>query len=71
MTNFIQCTSGLLSQQECDTVIDYFESNKERHFAGTTGGKQIHDPKKKIDTELVLDVSEQKTPTQGSFVPAS
>ena len=58
MTNFIQCTSGALSKEECDAVIDYFESNKERHFAGTTGGDQIHDPKHKIDTELVLDLRE-------------
>ena len=58
MINFIQCTSGALSQQECDGVIDFFESNKERHFAGTTGGDQIHDPKHKIDTELVLDLRE-------------
>ena len=36
MTNFIQRTSGALSQQECDAVIDFFESNKERHFVGTT-----------------------------------
>ena len=56
MTNLIQCNSGLLSQQECDGVIDYFESNKERHFAGTTGGDQIYDPKHKIDTELRLDL---------------
>ena len=58
MDNFIQCISGTLSQQECDAVIDYFESNKERHFGGTTGGDQIHDPKRKIDTELVLDLRE-------------
>ena len=45
MDNFIQCTSGALSKEECDAVIDYFESNKERHFVGTTGGRQIHDPK--------------------------
>ena len=58
MTNFIQCTSGLLSQQKCDGVIDFFESNKERHFVGTTGGRQIHDPKNKIDTELLVDLRE-------------
>ena len=58
MTNFIQRTSGSLSQQECDGVIDFFESNKERHFVGTTGGRQIHDPKKKIDTELLVDLRE-------------
>jgi len=58
MDNFIQCISGTLSQQECDAVIDYFESNKERHFGGTIGGNQIHDPKKKIDTELFLDLRE-------------
>ena len=43
MTNFIQCTSGALSQQECDAVIDFFESNKERQVADTTGGSQIDD----------------------------
>ena len=58
MTNFIQCTSGALSKEECDAVIDFFESNKERQFAGTTGAKMHQDPKKKIDTELRLDLRE-------------
>ena len=58
MTNFIQRTSGLLSKQECDGVIDFFESNKERQFAGTTGAQQISDPKRKIDTELRLHLRE-------------
>ena len=58
MTNFIQCTSGALSKEECDAVIDFFESNKERHLIGTVGGNQIHDSKKKIDTELLLDLRE-------------
>ena len=58
MTNFIQCTSGVLSKEECDAVIDFFESNKERHFEGTTGGNQIYDPKHKIDTELGVDLRE-------------
>ena len=61
MTNFIQRTSGVLSQQECDGVIDFFESNKERHFVGTTGATQIHDPKLKIDTEMGVDVKELVT----------
>ena len=61
MTNFIQCTSGALSQQECDGVIDFFESNKERHFGGTTGATHIHDPQLKIDTEMVVDVKELVT----------
>ena len=58
MTNFIQCTSGALSQQECGAVIDFFESIKERQFAGTTGPQMHQDPKKKIDTELRLDLRE-------------
>ena len=58
MTNFIQRTSGVLSQQECDGVIDFFESNKERQFAGTIGAEVTHDSKRKIDTELVLDLRE-------------
>ncbi len=58
MTNFIQHTSGALSKEECDAVIDFFESNKERQFAGTTGAKMHQDPKKKIDTELRLDLRE-------------
>ena len=58
MTNFIQRTSGALSQQECDAVIDFFESNKERQFAGTTGAQQTSDPKRKIDTELRLHLRE-------------
>jgi len=58
MTNFIQRTSGSLSQQECDGVIDFFESNKERHFAGTAGPHCVQDPKHKLDTELVVDLGE-------------
>tara|TARA_B100000287_G_scaffold9948_1_gene10103 strand:+ start:320 stop:919 length:600 start_codon:yes stop_codon:yes gene_type:complete len=58
MDNFIQRTSGALSQQECGAVIDFFESNKERHFAGTSGAHPVHDPMKKIDTELRLDLRE-------------
>ena len=58
MDNFIHRTSGILSQQECDAVIDFFESNKERQFAGTVGGKQRHAPKHKLDTELVVDLRE-------------
>ena len=58
MTNFIQRTSGALSQQVCDAVIDFFESNKERQFAGTSGVTPVHDPKKKIDTELRLHLRE-------------
>ena len=58
MTNFIQHTSSALSQQECDAVIDFFESNKERHFVGTTGGSQIDDSLKKIDTELYVLLNE-------------
>tara|TARA_Y100000768_G_C23712722_1_gene556540 strand:- start:76 stop:663 length:588 start_codon:yes stop_codon:yes gene_type:complete len=58
MTNFIQRTSGALSQQECDGVIDFFESNKERHFAGTSGAQQTTNPKNKIDTEIIINIKE-------------
>ena len=58
MTNFIQRTSGLLSKQECDAVIDYFESNKERQLVGTIGSQVRNDPKKKIDTEIIIDIKE-------------
>ena len=58
MTNFIQRTSGALSQQECDGVIDFFESNKERHFAGTSGAQQTTNPKNKIDTEIIINLKE-------------
>tara|TARA_B100000131_G_scaffold189664_1_gene182482 strand:- start:31 stop:618 length:588 start_codon:yes stop_codon:yes gene_type:complete len=58
MTNFIQRTSELLSKQECDGVIDFFESNKERQFGGTIGSQVINDPKKKIDTEIIIDIKE-------------
>ena len=58
MTNFIQRTSGALSQQECDAVIDFFESNKERHFAGTSGAQQTTNPKNKIDTEIIINLKE-------------
>jgi len=58
MTNFIQHTSGLLSKQECDGVIDFFESNKERQFAGTSGAHWTQDPKNKIDTEIIINLKE-------------
>ena len=58
MTNFIQHTSGALSKEECDAVIDFFERNKERQFSGAVGGRRIQNPMKKIDTELLLDLRE-------------
>ena len=58
MTNFIQRTSGYLSEKECEAVIDFFESNKEHHFEGTTGVNIINDPKRKIDTEMIIDIKE-------------
>ena len=58
MTNFIQCTSGALSKHECDAVIDFFESNKERQFPGSVGAEVKYDPKSKIDTELRFDLRE-------------
>ena len=58
MTNFIQRTSGALSQQECDGIIDFFESNKERHFEGTVGAKHKNIPKNKIDTEILINLKE-------------
>ena len=58
MDNFIQHTSGLLSKQECDAVIDFFENNDECHFQGTTGSKALHNLKHKIDTEMFISVKQ-------------
>ena len=58
MDNFIQHTAGLLSKQECDTVIDFFENNDECHFQGITGSQGLSNPKHKIDTEMSITVKE-------------
>tara|TARA_X000000368_G_scaffold291086_1_gene231393 strand:- start:31 stop:648 length:618 start_codon:yes stop_codon:yes gene_type:complete len=58
MTNFIQHTSGALSQQECDAVIDFFETNEQRQEVGTIGSDSIVDPKRKVDTELYVFLNE-------------
>ena len=44
---------GVLSQKDCDYLIDYFESHQELHFEGFVDGGV--NPEKKIDTEISLD----------------
>ena len=44
---------GVLSQKDCDYLIDYFESHQELHFEGFVDGRV--NPQKKIDTEISLD----------------
>ena len=58
MTNFIQRTSGTISKEECNTVIDFFENNKERHFKGAIGPDVRVDSKAKIDTEMFITLDE-------------
>ena len=58
MTNFIQHTSGVLSKPECDAVIDFFEINEQRQEVGKMGSDFVVDPKRKIDTEMLIDVKE-------------
>ena len=43
---------GVLSQDDCDQIINYFESHEELHFEGYVDGGV--NPEKKIDTELGL-----------------
>ena len=57
MINFIQHTSGILSQSECDTVIDFFETNEQRQEMGKIGEGRV-DPKSKIDTEFHFSLKE-------------
>ena len=58
MTNFIQRTSGTISKEECNIVIDFFENNKERHFKGSVGPDIRLDSKAKIDTEMFITLDE-------------
>tara|TARA_X000000368_G_scaffold106572_1_gene82647 strand:- start:83 stop:670 length:588 start_codon:yes stop_codon:yes gene_type:complete len=58
MTNFIQRTSGAISEEECNTVIDFFENNKERHYKGKVGSDSRLDSKAKIDTEMGISLKE-------------
>ena len=58
MTNFIQHTSGILSQAECDAVIDFFETNEQRQEVGKIGSDCRVDPNHKIATEIIVDLKE-------------
>ena len=58
MTNFIQRTSESISQKECNAVIDFFETNKERHYEGILGSQGEVDYKSKIDTEITINAEE-------------
>ena len=58
MTNFIQRTSGCLSEKDCNAVIDYFEIDKEKHVAGVVGAEYKLDPKRKLDTEMAISLNE-------------
>tara|TARA_B100000902_G_C26959507_1_gene739801 strand:- start:133 stop:705 length:573 start_codon:yes stop_codon:yes gene_type:complete len=58
VTDFIKLTSGVLSTQECDTIIDFFEDNKERQYAGLAGDNPLPDDTVKIDTELGIEHGE-------------
>ena len=58
MTNFIQRTSGAISEQECNTVIDFFENNKERHYKGSVGSDARLDSRAKKDTEINISLKE-------------
>ena len=53
MKDFILRKRGVLSQKDCDYLIDYFESHQELHFEGFVDGGV--NPEKKIDTEICLD----------------
>ena len=61
MTNFIQRTSGGLSEKECNAVIDFFESNEQDHGVGTVGNNEELDPTILSDTEMVVDVKQLVT----------
>ena len=58
MTNFIQRISGTISKEECNTVIDFFENNKERQSEGRVGADGRLDSKLKIDTEIFISLDE-------------
>ena len=58
MTNFIQHSSGVLSHQECNAVIDFFETNEQRQEIGMVGNEGRVDVKSKIDTEIYIDIRE-------------
>ena len=51
MKDFILYKRNVLSEDKCNSIIDYFETHKKFHFLGTAGGKEV-DPSQKISTEM-------------------
>ena len=54
MKNFIIHRKGVVSAEDCEKVIYFFESRKDLQFPGFVGGQGL-DPSKKKDTEILLE----------------
>ena len=53
--DFIYRKKGALSQKDCSSLIDFFESHPEWQGRGTTGGAGVYDVTLKKDTEMQLN----------------
>ena len=56
--DFILHEKGVLSQLDCDYIINFFETNPEMHVLGTAGGGDIVNEEYKKDTEIVLNIND-------------
>ncbi len=54
MKNFIIHRKGVVSAEDCEKVIYFFESRKDLQFSGCVGDN-ILEPNKKKDTEIILE----------------
>ena len=54
MKNFIIHRKGIVSAEDCEKVIYFFESRKDLQFPGSLGGQGV-DPSQKKDTEIILE----------------
>ena len=57
MRDFIFRKKNVVSQEDCDKIIDFFESNPNSHLQGTVGSEEKLVPSDKISTEILLNVT--------------
>ena len=56
--DFIYRKKGVLSEEDCSSLIDLFESHPEWQCKGTTGGDRVYDVTLKKDTEMILNFNQ-------------
>ena len=50
--DYILHKKGVLSEQECNNIITFFETHSELHYEGTIGGNSTAEYEEKKDTEI-------------------